>query len=402
MIQLTTDDADELRVPSGSTLVHIGFPKTGSSALQYSASRMRDRLLSEGVCYPGEGRFHFREFISLVKAYPEAGGSGPEAGGSGPKPVGWTRMVKELTSSTAPRGFISSEAGSQASPAAIARVKSDLGPHAHIVVTLRGLAERLIAAWQQRVREGSETWDFDEWMHMMLGDQPAVGMNPVFIERNLDPIGVIQRWARVFGDDHVTVVMVDKRTPDLLYDSFDAMLGLPQGTLKSGIPNDITRLNRGMNQTEIEFIRQIRKVFQEAGVPRIRLKHVLARGGVSRARVLRHPDPDEGRLLMPQWAYDRVVPIAAGQRAKLEASGMRVVGDPAVIENPVGTRTTPYPQLDSVPMDLAVHMVVGTAAKGAGLHHLLKKELSDGEWQRLVASARGGAASDPDDDDDDD
>lgn len=400
MIQLTTDDADELRVPSGSTLVHIGFPKTGSSALQYSASRMRDRLLSEGVCYPGEGRFHFREFISLVKAYPEAGGSGPEAGGSGPKPVGWTRMVKELTSSTAPRGFISSEAGSQASPAAIARVKSDLGPHAHIVVTLRGLAERLIAAWQQRVREGSETWDFDEWMHMMLGDQPAVGMNPVFIQRNLDPIGVIQRWARVFGDDHVTVVMVDKRTPDLLYDSFDAMLGLPQGTLKSGIPKDVTRLNRGMNQTEIEFIRQIRKVFQEAGVPRIRLKQVLARGGISRARMMRSPNPDEGKLLMPEWAYDRVVPIAAEQRRKLEQSGMRVIGDPGVIENPVGTRTTPYPALETVPMDLAVHMVVGTAARGAGLDIRLKRDLTPDDWAEITEFAMSGTRTDPDDDED--
>jgi hypothetical protein len=47
-------------LPEGAVLVHVGFHKTGTTALQSAFASTRPELLAAGVLYPGELRSHHR------------------------------------------------------------------------------------------------------------------------------------------------------------------------------------------------------------------------------------------------------------------------------------------------------------------------------------------------------
>ena len=52
---MTVDAVKSTALPRGSVLLHIGPPKTGTSALQGSCHANRDALLRAGVRYAGSG-----------------------------------------------------------------------------------------------------------------------------------------------------------------------------------------------------------------------------------------------------------------------------------------------------------------------------------------------------------
>jgi len=55
---------DELLLPEGSRLLHIGPPKTGTSAIQSAARVALPELYEYGVHYPNLGREHGKAIVA--------------------------------------------------------------------------------------------------------------------------------------------------------------------------------------------------------------------------------------------------------------------------------------------------------------------------------------------------
>jgi hypothetical protein len=73
----------------------------------------------------------------------------------------------------------------------------------------------------------------------------------------------------------------------------------------------------------------------------------------------RTPSPDEARLATPQWALDRAAEIADEMVGRIEASGARIVGDPAVLRERM---TGPEETVDDsaeLPTDAAISALLG-------------------------------------------
>src|SRR6478735_4700068 len=72
------DDPRDLVLPEHARLLHIGSPKTGTTALQNAMSRLRPTLLEHGLRYPGNTLHHqYGASVLLGRRSPAWGGTLP-------------------------------------------------------------------------------------------------------------------------------------------------------------------------------------------------------------------------------------------------------------------------------------------------------------------------------------
>ena len=128
------------QLPADAVLVHVGFHKTGTTALQDALARVRPDLLEVDVLYPGELRSHHRAAMAVTE---RTWGWGDQ-GGRKHRPKYWDDLV--AASGAHPgRVMISSEALSLAREPAIDRMVAELGAdRLHVVGTLRPF-ERIVS-----------------------------------------------------------------------------------------------------------------------------------------------------------------------------------------------------------------------------------------------------------------
>ena len=118
-------------LPEGGVLLHIGPPKTGTSALQGACHACRDEMRAQGVRYAG------RTQQSGRAAYAVLGREHPTLG-EAPSAHHWKRLVSEVRTAKEPRVFVSSEFFAGADDAQVTRIISELGgDRVHVALTLR-------------------------------------------------------------------------------------------------------------------------------------------------------------------------------------------------------------------------------------------------------------------------
>ncbi len=225
-------------------LLHIGLPKTGTTALQQILRTHREVLAEHGVLYPGNRADHFYPALDVLEqrmgALLERHGSeqdepeSPEGprGYDDPRTEGaWRRLVAETTTAPGPV-LISHEVFSRARGAAIERIVSDVsGPGDRpvlVVVTVRDLLRHVPAAWQEAVKNGG-TASFAEYF-AKARERRRRGKRRTVLWRGQDAVGVAERWADVVGTDAVRLVTVPPAgSPrDLLWRRFAAATGLSE------------------------------------------------------------------------------------------------------------------------------------------------------------------------------
>ena len=113
-------DPGSLLVPEGTTVLHIGPPKTATTALQGSFFTARERLEEQGVHYAGKTRHSAAAVLAGI------GRPGFFAEGTTPATGKWDRLVDEITSSPAPRVVVSSEFFADAESDQISRIAKQL------------------------------------------------------------------------------------------------------------------------------------------------------------------------------------------------------------------------------------------------------------------------------------
>jgi hypothetical protein len=306
----------ELLIPEHACLVHIGFPKTGTTSIQRALHQARDQMRGAGVLYPGTDRYHKMPGIAITQA----------PGRLGDRPANdsdWTELADEVRREQDRRIIISSEWLSQATDEQVQRVVDDLGgERVHVLATLRPLAKILPSAWQQYLQNGVRV-DYDTWLRGMLLDAPYDKPTPTFWKRHRHD-EILARWAKAAGTDHVTAIVVDSRDHDLLLRQFEQLLGLPDGLLE---PGPTERDNRSLSWGEAEMLRLVNAEFKKRKWPDTLYKDAIRNGVVNRLALSRPAATDLQSIPTPDWALDRAAEVGTEIADGIGALGIRIVGN---------------------------------------------------------------------------
>lgn len=302
-------------LPSGARLIHIGFPKTGTTALQSSLAAARQSVVAYGVRYPGKYRYHKDPSIAIVGAQPRIGEATPGL-------AAWSDLIDEVEKAAADRVLVSSEWLCEADDSAARRIVADLGGGSvHVVATLRPLAKIVPSAWQQYVQNGVRT-SYKNWLDGMLRKPPYDYPTKSFWRRHRHD-EVLARWASIVGPDRVTVIMTDDDDRLLLLRQFEALLGLPAQLLR---PH--ARDNRSLSRPEVELVRSLNKHYKERqDWPDAFYRDVIR---LEVAERLARTDENQGvgpPIRTPQWAADLISEIADQAAGAIRGIGVRIVGD---------------------------------------------------------------------------
>lgn len=363
-------------LPEGSLLLHIGPQKTGSTALQSSMHGGRAELAAQGVCYPG------------TTMRPQAAGWAlmDTAAIGRPKPSmkAWEDLVAEVRATTLPRTCVSNEDFGRADEATIARILDGLGTeNTHLVFVARRLDKLLPSHWQERVK-AKMTLSYDEFLHHVL-DTPTIDWEARVTWEPHDVALVLDRWAKHLPREQITVIASDEADRTLIPRTFESMLALAPGTLKTPTINT----NTSLTFTQTEAVRRLnRMAIDRQWTPQQYWR--IIQGGVVKA--LRQADAESTPATrgpqitgLPGWAYPMVAERAHAQVAAIEAAGVNLVGDPArlLLEGNVEPAELPE-NPDTVPIDLIADLVAGAVDGTESLH---RRELRNA--LRSTASAGG-------------
>lgn len=307
--------ADDLPLPEGSRIVHIGPHKTGTTALQAAFWNNRKAVAKQGVHYASNGRHAMTAVLAGIEHI------SPWTVDKRPPPKWkWERLLNDIRSSNAKRVVLSSEFFADAKPENAARVIQQLDPkRVQVIVTLRPLSRILTSQWQQFV-QNQNTFGFEEFLQKTLED-PRPAKPPVFWRRHRHD-DLVKRWADLVGPDHVTVVALSEGDRDMVLRAFEQITGLKTGTLAP----DPTIQNRSMTLPEIETIRAFNIAYKEKNLPSILYMRIM-RFGATFVMQQREPNPDEPKIELPDWSVDPIRQISTEMMDNIRATGVRVVGD---------------------------------------------------------------------------
>jgi hypothetical protein len=305
-------------MPEKELILHVGFHKSGTSALQESFSAQRAELKALGIWYPDIGRkAHHRIAWALTQ-----------------KPWGWktrggqttpfrhfTSLVRKINSSKHQKLLLSSEFFSELTIDQIQKIAENVkNREIKILFTLRPLVKVLSSSYQQYLKYGTKV-DYVQWLHSVL-DEPGVSkVNPTFWKRHLHG-EVISTWAKVFGSDAITVLIADESKPEFLYQSLSQYLGLSPGFLK----DQGTGSNRSLSLEEIALLLALNRNFPKEREWSEYLTFI--RNGYIRQLTDRVPIKEgSAKLPTPRWAIDKANTIAADSKNTIASLGVKVIGD---------------------------------------------------------------------------
>ena len=347
------DAVDEIgALPRGTTVLHIGAPKTGTTSLQQSAARSRRQLREGGVRYPGRQENHRQFARSLL-------GLKREPWLAEPAPAHWAKgILEQLAGNDRDYGLVSSEAFSIADARGVERVRAAFTMPTHVVLTLRPLPGMLLSMWQQRVKNG-ESEPFETWLNGAFRELPVLHMPGADVFAENDGTNLVGRWADAFGPENMTVVVLDPTDRDHIFRVFEDLLSQRRGTL------DRVSANSGMSAIETEFFRQAaERISRETGSsPRRRLFHGGAVNSVISDRPRR---ADESALRVPEWVVPRAAAAAIRIAEQIDSAGVRVLGDLTDLAA-AGRPGDPEPFPEDVPSDLALIAAGGLARRAVRL-----------------------------------
>ncbi len=349
--------AVESPLPERARLLHIGIPKTGTTAVQSAAARARRQLLEHGVLYPGRALNHLEPVCALMGRR-----FGWTSGGAGVPPRRrWSEMMTEVERRPRMRVLISHEFASESTDEQARRFLAELGDQTHVVITLRSFAALLGSSWQQYVKAGRRK-AYEAWLREVLADEPSSGAARLFYRRNDQP-AIVRRWAAAAGTDRVVIVVPDKRSPELVLDAFSDLLALPRDLLGTAAPEADSGENRSMSWPEVEYLRRLNAAVR--GRLDWREYEVWIRNGaVARLLTSRRPGPGEPSVTLPGWAARRANATAAAYAEAIARSGCRIIGDLSALAAPGPSGD--LPPVRQVPTEVAVAATAGLVSAGLG------------------------------------
>lgn len=337
---------DPAPLPDGSVLLHIGPPKSGTTALQASFWAARADALAQGVRYAGYRR-HSIDAVRAVIGRPTQ----LEATSEVPMRR-WRRLAREVRGATERLVVVSSEWFARAPEDAIPRLVGELGgDRVRVVATLRPIPLLLASAWQEGVQHGQLT-TYDAWLRATLDDPSSATLDGFWFDQRHDRL--LARWAAATAPDRVTAVVLGDDDRGHVYRVFEDLTGLTRGTLAPVH----SLANRSLTAPEVTALQAFARRYAAQGLD-MRAFHWVGREVVARHLKQRSPKPDEPRIETPQWALDAAGAVAREVAAAVAASGVQVIGDvEALAAVPRSRLASDGPQAVDVSPDLVAEIAM--------------------------------------------
>jgi len=305
-------------MPQKQLILHVGFHKSGTTALQETFFTQREELESKGILYPSVGwQAHHRVAWALAKRR----WGWKDRGGKTTPYSTWTRMLTRIKLSKAEKVVLSSEFLSELNSEQIRHLKAQVKTRdIKVLFTLRPLVKLLASSYQQYLKYGLKE-DYVTWLHSVLDEPGKSKLNPTFWKRHMHG-EVIARWAEVFGSENISVIIVDEQKPELLFNSINQYLGLPEGFLKP----EPTGSNRSLSLEEITLLLELNRSFpKERSWPEYL---TFIRNGYIRELTDKIPVKEgKEKLPTPTWAIAAGNAIATKSKLMIQELGVEVFGD---------------------------------------------------------------------------
>ena len=243
---------DELLLPSGAVLLHIGPYKTGSTAIQSAMFARRDEMDQYGVSYPGNWRRLFHIGHALLRWAPRAF--------QVPDVSRWDDFAADVRATTDRRVCISTEDfGRIREPERTRKIVQDLGAdRLHVIAVARAYHRLLPSQWQERVKSHGVD-GYDEWLRLVLGDDEEAEAHRSF-RTSHDVAWMTSMWLPHLPPERFTIVVTDDSDRGLLPRTFEQMLGLPDGFLTLD-----DNSNASLSFEATEMLRGVNEVFERQG-----------------------------------------------------------------------------------------------------------------------------------------
>ena len=292
----------------------------------------------------------------------------------------WRQLVDQVAATGGKTSVISSEFFADAPDhSAVERVVEQLGgERVHVLVTVRPLVRIMPSQWQQYVQNGLRM-GYEDWLEHMLRKAPYEKPNPSFWRRHRHD-RLVERWVRVVGADRVTVVVVDDRDREGLMRTFETLLGLPANLLES-VPDTA---NRSLTLAETEMLRNLNREFRGNDLPDELYSKLIRNGAVMHMKNACRPTSRDVKISTPGWAVEAAAGIGAEMAERIAATGVRVLGDPALLSAAPKPAGPAGPTEAVIAPEVAAQALYGALAAAAatpdrasarGVHQTSSREL---------------------------
>jgi len=316
-------------------VLHAGFHKSGTTALQHAFDANRRSLGKQGITYPpSPGKAHHRAAWGLIERVWGWKGNGGKL-----IPVkSWNALVRNVKKNSG-TVLISSEFFAEAKDHHVAKARKDLSSlPVTIVFTVRPFAKILASSYQQFLKFGVKV-RYEEWLEHVFTKREESTITPTFWNRvQLDEI--VERWGKYFGPENVIVILADESKPEFIFREFERILAIPQGSL----PIPEIGGNRSMTLEETELLYQINTIYDRSGGWE-QYRALIRDGYVRYLADHTKAELDAERLRTPEWAVDEAREINHRQFRELKEMRTDIRGDlDGFVDAPVLTGTYKVPE----------------------------------------------------------
>lgn len=327
-------------------IIHAGFHKSGTTALQHAFDLNKKTLKEHRVIYPlNAGRAHHRAAWGLTERV-----WGWRNNGGKQVPIkAWDALIRQIKQAPG-TVLISSEFFTEAKEHHIAKARKDLGKlPVTLVFTVRPFAKILASSYQQFLKYGIKM-RFEPWLEKVFTEKSESKVTPTFWDR-VQVDEVVGRWAKHFGSENVIVVLADESKPEFIFEEFAKILGVPSEVL----PIPEIGGNRSMTLEETELLYLINKIYDRSGG--WEQYRALVRDGYVRFLADHtQADPKAERLRTPKWAVDKAREINHHHFVRLKEMKIEIRGNlDGFVDTPV--LTGEYLAPEKITMELAAQFL---------------------------------------------
>ena len=208
-----------IATPKRKLYLHIGYHKTGTTAIQACLAENKRLFLKHGYHYPqidpnDEERHHHHNIAWQVRNHKRYS----------PQDGKIDDLLREIERVRAPRVIISSEEFSQSNLPEIRKLAQVFEAYdVTVIVYLRRQDQYLQAVWAQGVKSGKQYDRFTDWLEKKVFEQ-AISGTPTKDRRSiwvrLNYWQTIADWASVFGEGNIRVRPYERSQlpPNILVD----------------------------------------------------------------------------------------------------------------------------------------------------------------------------------------